>query len=276
MSAEEDLRQGDYAGALSKLQDQVRKSPSDSRLRIFLFQLLCIGGDWDRALRQLKVSAELNPEALPMAQTYREAIICEVFREKVFSGEKAPLIFGEPPDWVALMSEALRVEAEGNGAAAADLRGRAFEEAETAAGTLNGAPFQWIADADMRLGPLLEIIINGRYFWLPFESIAKISAEAPEDLRDSVWMPVNLQLRNGGSMVALIPSRYPGTAGSERDDLKLGRATEWAETPDGTYTGLGQRMLATDEADVALLDLRELVMEGAEDVPDGADGAADG
>jgi type VI secretion system protein ImpE len=37
-----------------------------------------------------------------MAQTYREGIICEVFREKVFSGEKDPLIFGEPVEWLAL------------------------------------------------------------------------------------------------------------------------------------------------------------------------------
>ena len=43
-----------------------------------------------------------DPTALTMAQTYREAIICEVYREKVFAGEKAPLDFGEPQEWLAL------------------------------------------------------------------------------------------------------------------------------------------------------------------------------
>ncbi len=57
-----------------------------------------------------------------MAQTYREAIICEVYREKVFAGEKEPLIFGEPQEWVALLIEALKLLAQGRPAEAAQLR----------------------------------------------------------------------------------------------------------------------------------------------------------
>jgi protein involved in temperature-dependent protein secretion len=93
------LKAGDLAGTLASLQDNIRAKPEDPKLRVFLFQLLCVTGDWKRAIAQLKLCAQLDAAALPMAQTYREAIICEVFREKVFSGEKDPLIFGQPQDW---------------------------------------------------------------------------------------------------------------------------------------------------------------------------------
>nr|WP_245398545.1 type VI secretion system accessory protein TagJ [Oceaniglobus trochenteri] len=257
------LKQGDLSGALTALQAQVRADPADAKLRIFLFQLLCVLGDWKRAITQLKLCAELDPMALPMAQTYREAIICEVFREKVFSGEKEPLVFGEPAEWIALLGQALKALAAGQAARAADLRAAAFDMAPAGAGTLNDAPFEWVADADMRLGPVLEIIVNGRYFWLPFTSIASLTVEEPTDLRDCVWSAAHLTLHNGGDTVALIPTRYAGTAETGDDSAKLSRATHWADAGGETWIGTGQRLLTTDTGDTALLDLRNLTMDAA-------------
>ena len=45
-------------------------------------------GEWDRALTQLTAAAELDPLAVPMAQTYRAAIRCEMLRERVFAGAR--------------------------------------------------------------------------------------------------------------------------------------------------------------------------------------------
>jgi protein involved in temperature-dependent protein secretion len=56
---------------------------------------------------------------------------------------------------------------------------RAFELAPSTAGTIDSAPFEWIADADMRLGPVCEAIINGRYYWLPFSHLSRVDIEAP-------------------------------------------------------------------------------------------------
>ncbi|MEM6304068.1 MAG: type VI secretion system accessory protein TagJ [Pseudomonadota bacterium] len=239
----------------------MRVEPGDAKLRIFLFQLLCVLGDWKRAITQLKLCAELDPLAIPMAQTYREGIICEVFREKVFAGEKDPLIFGEPAEWVALMIEANRAMARGQAAQAADLRSKAFEQAPDAPGNINDTPFDWVADADMRLGPLLEIVINGKYYWMPFSSIATLTVDAPEDLRDTVWTAAQLKLVNGGEFVALIPTRYPGTHASGDHAAMLARATTWADAGDDTFVGTGQRLLTVGETDVALMDLRQLVMD---------------
>lgn len=265
------LKANDLNGALAALQSAVRADPSDAKLRIFLFQLLCVMGDWNRAITQLKLSAEMDATAVPMAQTYREGIICEVYREKVFAGEKEPLIFGEPPEWMALMIDALKAQAAGKHDEAATTRARAFEMVPDLGGEINGERFEWIGDADMRLGPILEIVIKGKYFWMPISSILSMRVEPPADLRDSVWTAANLTLQNGGEFVALIPSLYVGTNATGTDAEKLGRATSWADAGAETFVGTGQRLLATDKSDIAIMDLRNLQMdpvlvtEGGED-----------
>ena len=260
MTPEEHLKAGDLEATLKTLQEKVRAKPADAKLRIFLFQLLCVRGDWERAIAQLKVAAELDEGATMMAKTYREAIICEVYRAKVFAGDKAPLVFGEPEEWLALLIEAQKLLAQGEAAHAAELRGRAFEAAPAVAGTLNGTPFAWIADADTRLGPVLETIVNGRYFWLPFSQIRALSAEEPGDLRDAVWTATTLTLVNGGEVPALVPTRYAGTVTQGSDAEKLARATRWEDLGHDCFAGLGQRLLATDTEDVALMDLRDLTL----------------
>ncbi len=262
--AQDHLKAGDLNAAKDALQTAVRADPSALKLRVFLFQLLCVTGEWKRAITQLKLCAELDPIAIPMAQAYREGIICEVFREKVFAGEKDPLIFGEPAEWIALMIEANRALAQGNAAQAADLRVKAFDQVPEASGTINGTKFDWVADADMRLGPLLEIIINGKYYWMPFDAIDTLTIEEPEDLRDAVWTAANLKVKAGGEVVALIPTRYAGTHTGDDDAAKLARATTWADVGNDTYIGRGQRLLTIGETDIALMDLRSLIMDPAD------------
>lgn len=264
--AQQALRAGDPQLALKLLQDQVRARPADAKLRVFLFQLLAVLGQWDRALNQLNVAGELDPSTLPMVQTYRATIPCERLRDEVFAGRKVPLLFGEPEPWLALLIEALLRAGRGEHAEAAALREQAFEqapatagEAETAAGT---QAFAWLADADMRLGPVLEAIVNGRYTWVPVHRLAEVRIEPPADLRDRVWTPVNLLFTNGGETVAFVPTRYAGTPYAD-GGLALARRTDFAEAAPGLHVGLGQRMFATDTGDLALMDLRRLTLSAA-------------
>lgn len=255
------LKSSDVDGALKALHGKVRADPGDAKLRIFLFQLLCVLGDWKRAVTQLKLSAELDAMAIPMAQTYREAIVCEVFRDKVFAGEKDPLILGEPQQWIADLVEALKALAAGRPEAAAALRDKAFAAAPATPGTADGQRFEWIADADMRLGPVLEIIVNGKYFWLPFDAIDTLKVDEPADLRDAVWTAVTLKLRNGGECVGLVPTRYPGTAADPDGATRLARVTQWRDAGLETFVGTGQRLLTTDQGDLAIMDLRSIQMD---------------
>jgi type VI secretion system protein ImpE len=273
-AAEETLKGGDPAAALQLLQEQVKARPADAKLRIFLFQLLCVLGQWERALNQLKVASGLDASALPMAQTYGDAVRCEAIRRQVFEGRKSPMVFGEPEQWLALLIESLLVGGRGDAAQSERLRQRAFEEADPSSGDVDGRPFEWISDADSRLGPVLEAVINGRYYWVPFSRLSRLTIEEPQDLRDLVWMPAHMQFENGGESVALIPTRYPGSDSSPDGLILLARKTLWEEVAPDTHHGLGQRILATDEGDVPLMDVRTISIGGAAGSA-GAPGGAD-
>jgi type VI secretion system protein ImpE len=271
MSAEESLREGNLEQALAQLQDRVRKNPADAKPRVFLFQLLSVLGQWERALTQLNVAGELDPGTLAMVQAYREAIQCEALRTRVFAGERSPLVFGEPEQWLALLMEALRLTALGQFAQAQQLRDQAFADAPATSGRITTAgeeaqaqAFEWMADADMRLGPVLEAFVNGRYYWIPLHRIREIVVEPPVDLRDVVWMPAHFVWANGGEAVGMIPARYPGSESSEDNRLRLSRQTEWLEYAPDSYRGLGQRMLATDSGEYSLMDVREIHLNVAE------------
>jgi len=259
MDAEDLIKNGDLDAALSVLQDKIRNNPESSKHRVFLFQLLAVQGDWNRALTQLNVAAELDPMALLMAQVCRELLQCEGFREDVFNGIRSPLVFGEPEHWIGKLFQALQPASRGDGAAATGIASDAFEEAPTSSGSLDDQPFEWLADADMRFGPSMEAIINGKYYWIPFTNISEIKIQSPEDLRDLVWIPAEFDWRNGGKAVGFIPTRYPHS--TDTDQTALSRLTEWVDLGDGYYTGKGQKMLSTDGGDFSLLQTRHIVFD---------------
>ena len=263
------LRAEGPQAALDRLKQEVRKSPRDGRLRIFLFQLFCVVGEWDRALTQLTVAAELDPMAVPMAQIYRAAIRAEMLRARVFAGVRTPTVFGQPEAWVSLLVEANRLLATGATAEAASMRDQAFEDAPATTGTIRveggeATPFEWIADADPRLGPVLEAIVEGKYMWVPFGRIGRIDLEAPTDLRDQIWMPAQFTWSNGGETHGFIPTRYPGSL-EAGEDLAMSRRTDWRDAGPDWQLGLGQRMLATDADEIALMDLRHLSVTAVPD-----------
>ena len=212
--AEERFRAGDLSGCLQQLQSSVRSAPADAKLRIFLAQVLMVQGDWDRALNQLKVIGEVDESALPMVHAYSTAIQCERLRADVFAGARGPLLFGEPEPWIAMLMQSLTMlgsgaDITGRGAAGAGPRGGA-------GGVRNAErnPFEWIADSDSRLGPVLEVLLSGAYYWVPMHRIASVTIEPPGDARDLVWLPAEFRWTNGGEALGMIPSRYPGSEGA--------------------------------------------------------------
>ncbi len=272
MKAEELLKLGDLDGALKHLQMEVRGKPADYKLRIFLFQILSVLGQWDRAITQLNVAADMDPdpESKLMAQQCRPALNCEVFRDEVFNGKRSPMIFGEPAEWVAWITQAIKLLAEGNLEAAAEMRNKAFDAAPETQGSITfetaeseepiEETFTWIADADTRIGPMLEAIIGEKYYWIPFVNIKEIVIEKPQDLRDMVWVPAYVTWTNEGQNVALIPTRYAGTEKCENAALRLSKTTEWKELGEQFYQGIGERNFSTDHNEYRLLQTRKITL----------------
>jgi type VI secretion system protein ImpE len=148
--------------------------------------------------------------------------------------------------------------------AAAGMRAQAMEAAEPTPCSVDGASCAWLTDGDARLGPVCEVIANGQYYWLPFESCTGIQIEAPADMRDLVWSPAELLLPNEGRVPVLIPTRYPEPAepvAGDNDPFKLSRATHWVEGGADTWFGVGQRVWMSDVGEHPILDTRNISMQ---------------
>lgn len=262
-AAEAAIRAGEPKAALASLTAAVKAAPSKVELRIFLAQVLCVLGQWERAHTQINVIADMDASASPMREMVGHALRCEKIRAAVFAGRRSPMIFGEPETWLATLIESMLREGAGEGALAQSLAAQAFNAAPASRGTIDGAPFEWIADADSRLGPVLEAMVNGRYYWVPFSRLAGLEIEAPADLRDMVWLPAQLRFANGGEAIAMLPTRYPGSELSGDGQIAMARKTEWQETQSGSdrWLGFGQRVLVTDLGEHDLLSVRSIAIE---------------
>jgi len=257
-TVDEHVRQGNLEEALATVEASIRKAPAESKYRILIFQILSLMGKWDRAMTQLKVLGDMDSKVLPMVQTYQTALLCEQLRTAVFAGKRTPLLFGEPQQWAALLVEALIVAGQGHEDQSDALHAQAFEQAPPSSGKIDGQPFVWLADADVRLGPVLEAIVDGKYYWIPFTNLQSITIEKPVDLRDLAWIPAYLALANGGQLVSLIPARYPGSEASSDPAIRMARKTDWTARKDGSASGMGQRMLTTDQGDYPILEVRSI------------------
>ena len=207
---QEALRSGDLLACKAAQMERVKAAPGDAKERAFLSQIFMVEGDWDRAVKQLQMLADLQADAIDLVTDYCSALHAEKARVEVMAGRAAPAIMGEPGAWLAKLVEALRLDAAGAAAEAYAMRSEAFAEAPATPGEIDGTRFQWLSDADNRFGPVLEAVMNGEYHWIPFSAIATIKFEPPKDLRDVVWTVGIITLTNGGEWPILMPTRYPG------------------------------------------------------------------
>jgi protein involved in temperature-dependent protein secretion len=254
-NADELLRSGDLDGARAALVEAVRSAPGDVPTRMFLFSLLAIGGEWDKARSQLSTLATLSPEAQMLSVVYGQAIEAEREREAVWAGTASARQHVASHWAEALLTSISHLGRDEHDAVAA-ARDAAFDAAPDMPGTLDGQTFDWIADADTRFGPSFEAIIGGKYGLQAFDQVASITSEGPRDLRDLVWYPVQIAFRGGQSVAALLPVRYPGIA--EDPAERLARATSWRDCGSGEQ-GSGQHIWMTSNGDdCELLAVRHL------------------
>jgi type VI secretion system protein ImpE len=219
--------------AVQALNEDVRNHPEDTKRRTFLFELLCFSGEYDRAEKQLDLLAEAGPNSEAGALLYRSALHAERTRQDLFQRKEYP----KP----------------GGGASAG---------AESTHGTLNGKPFQTIADADPRIGPRLEVFAGGNYLWINFEHLASIQIQPPRRLRDLLWTPAVVRagpaLKSTELGEVLLPVLSPFAWQHSDEAVRLGRMTVWEEDESGAAVPVGQKMLLVDGEEFPLLEIRKL------------------
>lgn len=226
---------GQLQQAIEALGAELRKQPTDSKRRTFLFELLCFAGEYDRAAKQLDVLADSSKDAGSGAMLYRSALHAQRTREEMFLSGKLPVLQDEAGP----------------------------------AGQLNGVGFAAIQDEDPRLGGNLEVFVAGSYTWIPFRYVESLTIEAPVRLRDLLWIPALLRttkkfrLQDLGQV--LLPALAPLSWRSSDDAVRLGRTSVLEE--DATYgpVPLGTKLLYADERQCPLLDVRSLHMRQAQE-----------
>ena len=256
--AEELLAESNLQAAIQELTSKVKASPTDIRLRTFLFELLVFAGDWDRAERQLDVIGQQSVKAEVGVEVYRNNIKAERDRARLFSDGLHPHFLSEPPAYIDLHLETINRIREGNGAEARALLDRAEEDRPALMGRLNGTPFLDFRDYNDLVGPVLELIIANKYTWVPLERIKRVELGAPRELRDLIWVAANLETCDGVIGEAFVPALYCGSNKHPDDRVKLGRMTDWDQISEGLYRGAGLRLFLVDDHDRPMLEARTI------------------
>jgi type VI secretion system protein ImpE len=238
--------------------NRAKNAPDDLPARSALWQIFAARGELDRARKQLELIPKLDATWMVEVQACTRLLDAEVEREAILAGKGTPSCIGEPPQWLAQQVAALQLLGEGRREAAVPLLTEVWNSGEPRAGSVNGEPFEWVRDGDARLGPCLEIIVQGRYYWAPWERVIHLEMKPPSEIRDRLWQPAMVQVTDDGPIEAFLPVRYPQP---RNDDESMSRRTDWVQLGEELYIGYGQKCIVTDQDPVGFLDIRDFAME---------------
>ena len=230
MKAKALYQAGKLSEAIQALSAEIRDNPTDAQRRVFLFELLCFAGDYDRADKHLNFLSDQSPQAQMGAVLYMSSLHGERLRQKLFADKDYPAV---PVD-----------------------------EAKARGGICNGKPFESFEDSDPRIGARLELLAAGAYLWIPFEHIEMIDFQPPKRVRDLLWRPA--LVRTGPAFKdkelgeVLVPVLSPFSSKNPDDNVKLGRSTVWEEDSSGEVLPYGQKTFLVDGEDIPVLELEHI------------------
>jgi type VI secretion system protein ImpE len=245
-------------GLLGEVVDRLnyQEDNGSAHPRTFLFELLCLLGEWDLADKQLNVLAIQTQKPHADIMTSRNMVQAERHRRQVLSGAADPHFLIAPPPYVTVHLEALRMLREGRLDDAVATLKCAEDEWLRRPGSMGDHAFQSFRDADAFLGPVLEVITD-RYIWLPYEQIKRLEISAPRRLRDLLWIPVGLETVDGRTEEVCVPVHYARSCEHSSNHVALGRGGD-LRVKDGD---VGLRQFMVDGKKRALLDIREVEFE---------------
>ena len=269
MNASELFKAGKLHEALAAQTLEVKNKPGDQATRLFLFELLAFAGDLDRAKRQIAAVKYDEPGLELAVQAYRHLVDAEEARRRLFRDGLAPQFLADPPPHVQRRLQAVNLLREGRKAEAAAELAQAEAETPAVAGSLNGKAFDHLRDCDDLLSGVLEVMSQGKYYWVPLEQIEALAADAPSTPRDLLWLPAHLQMRDGPEGDLFLPALYPNSHEHADDAVRLGRATDWKGAEGEPILGAGLKVFLRGDDDISILEWRQLASApaGATDQP---------
>lgn len=263
MSTSDLFKAGRLQEAIDAQVREVKANPADHAKRLFLFELLAFAGDLERARRQIDAVNYGEMERDTAVLAYRKLLDAEEVRRRVFREGVMPQFLVPPPQHLGKRLEAVNCLRGNQPAEAARLLKEATAAEPALKGQLNDKPFTILRDCDDLFGPVLEVMAHGDYYWLPLEQVDTLTANAPKLLRDLLWLPGRLEVRNGPAGNVFLPALYPGSHEHPDDQIKLGRLNDWKSSEAGPVRGVGLRMFLVNDDAVSLLELRKLQVTSA-------------
>ena len=252
------LDRGHLSLAIEQVKESLRDKPEDIRTRLFLFELLCMAGELDLGEEQLDQLGDRGQAIAPAVETCSQVLAGEKARRDFFEACVEPHFLSAPPEYVGLHIEALKLQKEHRCSKASELLERALDLQPALAGEVDGEVFEEFGDADVFLGPFLEVFAHKKYVWLPFEQIRWIEIVRPVESLDRIWARAKVQASGGPLGEVRLPVIYPGSSAHPDEAMKLGRLTDWIDLGQGLSRGIGQRLFLIDGQEIPMLDIEEV------------------
>jgi type VI secretion system protein ImpE len=252
------LDAGDLTGAVEAALNLVKTNPTNDAARIFLFELCCFSGEWDRAEKQLDVIGHQHATAMVGSMIYRQNLKAERDRMKLFSDGLKPEFMSPLPPYAEELLSAINRVREGNAAEAREIIDRVENDRPAFRCRVNGEGFSDFRDYNDLTMCVFEVIFKDNYLWLPFDSVVKIDFSEPKTLRDLYWIQAQVEMTNGSNGEMFFPALYSGTWKSSNDQVRLGRMTDWRDAGDDVFIGEGTKLYWMDGRDKSMLDIRSL------------------
>lgn len=252
------VESGNLKGAIEAALAFVKTNPTDYSARIFLFELSCFAGDWDRAMRQLDVIGHQDTTAMVGSLIYRQCVEAEKKRADHFARGAKPEFLESPPDYVyGLLTAANRLR-EGKAAEAREILDKSEEMRPAFACKVNGKETGDFRDYNDLTSSILEVIIKDSYVWVPFEQIERIEFFPRKSLRDNFWTQAKLETSNGTNGEVFVPALYNESWKADDENVRLGRVTDWRDIGAEIYGGEGMKIFAVGEEHVPIVDIETI------------------
>jgi type VI secretion system protein ImpE len=264
VTASELFHAGKLKESIAAALEDVRSHPTDVGRRLFLAELLCFGGELERADNHLDAIGHNDPQTMPWIVTFRQLIRAEHARQDFFTLGRVPEFLAKPEGAVSLLLDASIKVRDGELQDASSTLDRADEARTRPAGTCDGQTFDDFRDLDDQTSCILEVMTtNGSYYWIPIAQIESMEFHEPTRSRDLIWRRTHLIVSNGPDGEVYVPVLYPGAAAEPDDMIRLGRQTDWRGGDGSPTRGAGQRTFLVGEDARPILELKSITFEHA-------------
>jgi len=258
MSPTELFQEARLDEAIAAQRAVVEANPDDIKERLLLCDLLAHTGDRDEVRRQLDRLAAGPAEIQDYLNEWRSLLAADDARH----AGAAPGFLIDPPAHVLRRLQARNLLAARRDEDALYLIDDSDEEAAWLEGYVDGRPFEGWRDADDLLGPVLEAFHGDRYIWLPAEQIRRFRLEPGDEIRDTLYRPATVWLRDGSEWEIEVPALYTGTAEHPEEGIRTGAGVDWVDRS-GLVRGLGTRTYLFGEEELSPGDFRQVEVRHA-------------